>query len=198
MTQKSRGLVQAKKKLSRLDFRFHFASWWRDPTYVDDPASVLIFGTQHDYFNKTETEIGRAISPEQRAWYISTLENTFHGDWQLMKQEYPSHPDEAFEQSQEGVYYAKQLEMARLQNRILDIPHDPRLLVNTFWDLGKDDDTTIWFHQHVNGWDNWIDYFEASDQAFSYYTMHMQSLGYTGASITCRTMASTEAGGSIS
>lgn len=179
MTQKARALEASKKPLSRLEYKFHFASWWDDPRYVADPQRVVVSGAEHDYFNRVESAIGRPLGIERRAWYIATRDNEFSGDWQLMKQEYPSVPDEAFEQSQEGVYYAEQMAAARRQGRVCDIPHDPSIPVNTFWDLGKNDDTPIWFHQHINGWDNWINYFEASDQAFSFYTQHMQSLGYT-------------------
>jgi hypothetical protein len=178
MAKKAEANSLAKKKLSRLEYKFHFASWWDDPGYVTEPALVAITGKEHDYFNKIESLIGRKIEPERRAWYIAVRDNEFAGDWQLMKQEYPSIPEEAFEQSQEGVYYAEQMAAARRQGRICAIPYDPSVPVNTFWDLGKDDDTSIWFHQHVNGWDNFIDYFEASDQAFSFYAKMLQERPY--------------------
>ena len=103
----------------------------------------------------------------------------FGGDAQLMRQEYPSTPEEAFEQSTEGVYYAEQMAAARRQGRICDLPHDPSLPVNTFWDLGRNDDNAIWFHQKVGPWDHFIDFYEVSDAPFSTITNHMQSLGYT-------------------
>lgn len=179
MSNKAQGLSQkAGHSLSRYEYRFHFAGWWDWPEYRAPRDSVAISGVEHDYFNKTESIIGRAIDNEQRAWYIATRDNVFSGDWQLMKQEYPSTPAEAFEQSQDGVHYAAQLAAARRQGRITNVPYDPRVPVNTFWDLGKDDDTAIWFHQHINGWDNWIDYYECSDQAFSHYALILQEKGY--------------------
>jgi hypothetical protein len=180
MVQKSRAAEQASKTaLSRREFKFHFASWWDAEEYVDDPELVPITGAEHDYFNKLEMIVGHQIPLERRAWYICTRDTEFGGDWQLMKQEYPSIPEEAFEQSLEGVYYAEQLAAAQRTNRITDVPYMPGVPVNTFWDLGKNDCTSIWFHQHVNGWDHFINFFEASDQAFSFYTKHMQTLGYT-------------------
>jgi hypothetical protein len=41
---------------------------------------------------------------------------------------------------------------------VLDIP------VNTFWDVGNSDGTSIWFHQQVGVEDRFIDYFEAKGQ----------------------------------
>jgi hypothetical protein len=178
MTMKALANHQSKKELGRHDYRFYFAGWWEWENYRLPRDSVAITGAEDDYFIRIESEIGRALDNEQRAWYIATRDNEFGGDWQMMKQEYPSTPDEAFEQSQEGVYYAEQLAAARRQVRITDVPYDPRVPVNTFWDIGKDDDTCIWFHQHINGWDNWIDYYECSDQAFSHYARILQERGY--------------------
>lgn len=166
------------KVLSRHEYKFHFAGWWDAEEYVAEAASVVISGKDHDYFDKIETLIERKIEIERRAWYIVTRDNAFSGDAALMKQEYPSIPEEAFEQSSEGVYYADQMAAARRTGRVDDFAYDPRVPVNTFWDLGKDDDTAIWFHQHISGWDNWINYIESSDQAFSYYVQQMQAMGY--------------------
>lgn len=179
MSEGARKLADGKKVLSRREYRFHFAPWWTAREYRADPDHVTISGKDHDYFNRLESIVARSIDPEQRAWYIATRDNEFGGDTQMMRQEYPSTPDEAFEQSTEGVYYAEQLAAARRQGRICDLPHDPSLPVNTFWDLGKDDSTSIWFHQRIGAWDHFIDFFEASDEPFSFYTRHMQSLGYT-------------------
>jgi hypothetical protein len=54
-----------------------------------------------------------------------------------MKREYPSTPDEAFEQALEGAYFAHQLAAAAKQGRIGSFPLDVRTPVNTFWDLGR-------------------------------------------------------------
>lgn len=179
MTNRAQAAANTKgKTLSRHEYKFHFAPWWSAKEYRTDPGSVDVSGKEHDYFNRIESLIGCEIEAEQRAWYIATRDNSFSGDTALMKQEYPSVPEEAFEQSQEGIIYAEQLASARRTERVTDVPYDPRVPVNTFWDLGKDDDTAIWFHQHVNGWDNWINFIEASDQAFSYYAREMQALGY--------------------
>ena len=43
-----------------------------------------------------------------------------------MRREYPSTPDEAFEQALEGAYFAHQLAAAAKQGRIGGFPLDPR------------------------------------------------------------------------
>lgn len=178
MAVRAEALQQQKRELTRMDYNFHFASWWDEPAYGVDPRIVPISGAEHDYFNKIESLTGHKIDARHRAWYIATRDGLFAGDAAIMRSQFPSVPAEAFEESQEGVYYADQLAAARRTGRITDIPYDPRLPVNTFWDLGLNDDTVIWFHQRVDGWDNFIDYFECSDQSYAFYVQHLQSTGY--------------------
>ncbi len=52
-----------------------------------------------------------------------------------MKQEFPSTPDEAFEQSIEGAYYANQFAQIYADKRIGKMPANDAP-VNTAWDLG--------------------------------------------------------------
>jgi hypothetical protein len=177
--QTARANFLMRKKLDKGEYRYHFASWWDADEYQTDPSCVVISSREHDYFNKIEHVIGREIEPARRAWYIFTRDNDFGGDAHLMKQEYPSTADEAFEQSTEGVYLADQLAAARRDSRITDVPYDPEAPVNTFWDLGVKDDTSIWFHQRIGDYDHWINFFEASGQPFSFFAQYVQSLPYT-------------------
>ena len=94
-----------------------------------------------------------------------------------MWQEYPSTPDEAFQLSTEGNYYAK--DMAALRKRggicdvlVLDAP------VNTFWDIGRSDGCAIWFHQELRGEDRFINYLEAHNEDLRYYVAELRKLGY--------------------
>ena len=62
-----------------------------------------------------------------------------------MWQEAPATPDEAFAVSVEGAWYAEQLATARAENRIIERLPVESAPVNTFWDIGRGDMTTIWF-----------------------------------------------------
>ena len=65
-----------------------------------------------------------------------------------MKSEFPSHIEECFYSSLEGAYFKRELTKARDEKRIgLPVPYDPSRLVNTFWDIGMNDENCIWFHQ---------------------------------------------------
>lgn len=69
-----------------------------------------------------------------------------------------------------GAYYGSQMMLADKEGRILEeLPHEPRLLVDTYWDLGVNDTTTIWFIQHYGMEERVIDYFEMSGEGLAYY-----------------------------
>ncbi|HUD11436.1 MAG TPA: hypothetical protein VMS08_03425 [Candidatus Saccharimonadia bacterium] len=59
-----------------------------------------------------------------------------------------------------GAYFAKELMKAEQEGRIRSIPHDPMIPVDTYWDLGLDDTTAIWFVQSHRGLHRAIDYYE--------------------------------------
>lgn len=51
----------------------------------------------------------------------------------------------------EGAIYANELRAAYEQKRIRVVEHDPHAKVYTAWDLGRTDDTAIWWYQLVGG-----------------------------------------------
>ena len=78
-----------------------------------------------------------------------------------------------------GAYYAEQMEAARLAGRVLKIPHLPDTPVNTFWDLGWNDTTVVWFHQRVGMEHRFIDYIEASNKDLGYFAQELQARPYS-------------------
>ncbi|WP_159953032.1 hypothetical protein [Rhizobium sp. 18065] len=169
---------QMGKKLSNMEYRLHFASWWDADEYEMDPTGVIISAKDHKYFDEKEREIGREISLRKRAWYVSTRKNDYYDNEEIMWQEYPTTVEEAFQVSTEGVILAKQMTEARLSNRVTRVPYRANIPVNTFWDLGVDDDIAIWFHQRVGFMDHWIGYFEFSNEPYSYAMAEFQRRGY--------------------
>lgn len=176
-TQAAQSLHRQKADLTPKDYRFHFYAWWQEPKYRLPTAVVPISPEEHVYFDRIETEMGCVIEAEQRAWYVATKRADFAGAEEKMWQEYPSTPDEAFQVSTEGNYFAK--EMADLRKRggitrvpVLDVP------VNTFWDIGNSDGCAIWFHQDLRGEDRFIGYYEAHGEALLHYVQHLSAKGY--------------------
>lgn len=78
----------------------------------------------------------------------------------------------------QGAYYAKQLREARAENRICGVPWQQGNEVYTFWDLGIDDSTTIWFMQLIGREYHFVDYYEASGEGLEHYAKELKKKPY--------------------
>ena len=150
--------------LTDLDFKFHFFPWFDDPRYTIDHEGVAISSRIRDYTRDISTKLNIEFTEGQIAWYMK--KDKQQGD--EMKREYPSTPEEAFEQSIEGAYFKKQMATLRIKRSICKIPIEPGIPIQTFWDLGKDT-TSIWFFQQVGYEHRFIDYFHNSGEDIWYY-----------------------------
>ena len=77
-----------------------------------------------------------------------------------------------------GAYYGKQMAEAQEQDRVGKVPYDPRLPVNTAWDLGVGDATSIWFFQTLGPEIRIIDYYEESGEGLPHYAKVLDEKGY--------------------
>lgn len=68
-----------------------------------------------------------------------------------------------------GSYFGSAMRRAKDEGRITNVPHEELLPVETWWDLGVDDSTSIWFVQLFNREIRLIDYYESSGEGFSHY-----------------------------
>lgn len=127
------------------------------------------------YFDKLELE-GIILSEGQKLWYKKT-KDLLNED---VTREYPSTPEEAFESSQEGYWYAKQIKELYDLGHVTTISHDRSIPTYTAFDLGQADAMSIWFFQ-INraGEIMVIDYFERSDFPLDQTVQMLNSKGYT-------------------
>lgn len=169
--QAARALSDSGRPLTPMDLKFHFFPWWGEKGYREAPDHVLITADVAKYFEGLEAEHGIALDAAQKAWYAKKL--LTQGD--KMKREFPSTPDEAFEASIEGAYYGKLIQRARQQGRICNVPFEPSLPVNTFWDLGMDDSMTIWLHQRLGMENRFIGYYENSGEGIPHYAAWLKN-----------------------
>ena len=78
-----------------------------------------------------------------------------------------------------GAYYGEQLSKAEAEGRIGNIPHDETMLVNTSWDLGVRDKTTIIFWQESAGASiRLIDCYQASGEGLAHYVQVLQQRAF--------------------
>lgn len=69
----------------------------------------------------------------------------------------------------EGAIYARQLRKAFEEERITIVPHDPETRVFTAWDIGRTDDTAIWWYQRVGNEIHIIDHVSEAGGDPSYF-----------------------------
>ena len=165
-------LYLSKKTLTAQDWRFFFFAWWQNKEYAmtTEPISERL----QAYFDSLKSKYGIQLSDEQKVWY-QAKERTLGDD---MKREYPSLPSEAFEQSIEGAYYAKQFAYLYTNNRIDKLPDNEHLPIDTYWDLGVSDSTTIWFIRQVGDEFHIVDYYENSGERLNHYIKVLKDKGY--------------------
>lgn len=178
MTQSSLNKQRQGKLLNPRDWRFHFFAWFEDVNYRMDPMEVVITPKDHEDFEQVEQVMKVTLDMEQRAWYVATrndLEESGQGE--KMLQEYPSTPEEAFQRSVAGTYYAKEMAAVRKSGRICNIPQINEL-VYTFWDVGASDGTAIWFMQKVGMEYRLIKYYENHGEHLSHYVKYLHDTGY--------------------
>jgi phage terminase large subunit len=103
-----------------------------------------------------EEEIAEGMSPE------------------MIQQEYYC----SFHAAIPGAYFAREMTKAEDDGRFCSIPWEPKLDVQTAWDLGVDDATAIIFYQTVGNEIRCIDYYEASGEGLPHYINVLKSKRY--------------------
>jgi hypothetical protein len=117
----------------------------------------------------------------RKNWYISALSVTdsgletilaekisedrqMHGD-DYVDQEYYV----AYSAGVRGAIFMDHIEKARATGRIGSFPYRDHTPVDTFWDIGVNDSTAIWFRQTIGDRITWIDYYEDSGKDLKFY-----------------------------
>jgi phage terminase large subunit len=78
----------------------------------------------------------------------------------------------------EGSYYNKQLESLRDKGRITSCAYNPSFPVDTYWDIGFSDYTSIWFVQKVGLEFRLIDYLQNNGEHPEYYAKELKAKNY--------------------
>lgn len=81
-------------------------------------------------------------------------------------------------QNLEGAVYAKELRRAAAENRICSVPYERQQPVDVFFDLGRADNTAMWFVQRVGMQWRVLKYFEESGPDWPYFLKIVQNSEY--------------------
>lgn len=97
---------------------------------------------------------------------------------EMTEDEYEQEFECSFQAGLVGAYYSKELAKVEKDGRIRDVPHDSGMPVTTYWDLGMNDTTVIWFVQNVGPARHVIDYMEASGTSIPEWCAKLRLTGY--------------------
>jgi phage terminase large subunit len=78
----------------------------------------------------------------------------------------------------DGAVFAKELRDASTNGRICSVPYIQSRPVETFWDLGKRDMTSIWFAQTIGHEFHIIDFYERCGEHISHFIKYLQEKPY--------------------
>lgn len=106
-----------------------------------------------------------AIEAEKRENFMSD---------DLIQQEYFT----SFDCGIDGSYYGRYIDKIRLNNQVGFVPYEPGFKVNTAWDLGMGDNTSIIFFQCIGTTVRIIDCYERNSEGLEHYIKHLASKPY--------------------
>ena len=126
----------------------HPSEWWGSRLTVENTGAITL--------DQIEAERRAGMSEE-------LIQQEFYCDWSGGMQ---------------GSYYADQIELAEEESRITDLPYDREIPVDTWWDLGMNDSTTILFTQQHFSQIRVIDCYENSGKGLDHYADVLRQRGY--------------------
>jgi len=97
----------------------------------------------------------------------------------MTKEQYATEFECSFDSAVVGSYYGGEIEQAYEERRIGSVPHDPALPVTTYWDLGLDDATAVWFVQTLGKEIRVIEAMEWTQTPLTQIGSEVMAKGYT-------------------
>lgn len=80
----------------------------------------------------------------------------------------------SFDSQIPGAYFNEELATARDDNRVINIPIEKTLPINTSWDLGISDSMSIWFWQSIGKEIRLIHYYENHGKGMEHYIQYLR------------------------
>ena len=93
---------------------------------------------------------------------------------ELIQQEYYN----SWTANAQGFYYLSIIEDLESKGSISSLPHDPAVPVETWWDIGVNDYTCIWFTQTYGKEVHVIDYYSSNNKGMDYFAKVLQNKNY--------------------
>ena len=143
-----------------LEYKAHFYNW----TWDDDElqATVPIPLNEMAQSEKFKLYAERhKLSPAQITYYYLKW-ISLNKNWNSLKREYPTTPQEAFDAVSEGTYYGEQIGLMEQNGQIGLYPYQRGLKTHSVWDLGVGKNMVVGFFQRdtINNRLRMVDYLE--------------------------------------
>lgn len=169
-----RAMTTRPEDMTDADFHLYFFPWWRDTSYSLVGNYDQLDAETVAYFVQAEAETGHAFTPGQKLWYFKVA---------LPKglarfAEFPTTLGECFMAPVPGAIYAKFIDKAKAEGRVMNFPWDRSELVHTSWDLGSPANTRAVYFQFVGREIHVIDHDTGLDLEPAARVGHMLSKGY--------------------
>jgi hypothetical protein len=161
---------------------------WREvirPTLSDRTGWAIFLGTPKGRNHFWELYTNAQNDPE---WFAAMFKSSQTGiipqfelesaKKTLSEEEFEQEFECSFQAGLVGAYWSKEIAAAEKEGRITAVPHDPALSVETFWDLGMNDVTSIWFVQKHGMRYQIIRYMEAPDTSIPEWVRKIRELKY--------------------
>ena len=133
---------------------------------------------QRFILHSPENAIIQKINWSDNPWFPETLNR----ERMTLKSRDPEAYNTVWEglcrQTVDGAVFAREMQMAELEERITKVRYDPTKPVVAVFDLGWADSTSIWFVQFIAQEIRLIRYIEDNQQTISHYLALMQTYGY--------------------
>ena len=132
------------------------------PALSDRQGWAIFIGTpkgMNQFYNMYQTARRNMVEHPDLRWYVFSAPASKTGvipldelralKAEMSEEEYEQEMECSFQAALIGAYYGKLITQADTDGRICDLAHDPTRPVSTYWDIGVDDSTAIWFVQKV-------------------------------------------------
>lgn len=139
-----------------VEYKAHFYNW----TWDEEIETLEVIKEIPKVFR--EYQAFHKLSEQQITYYFLKW-LSLNKDWNSLRKEYPTTPEEAFEAIIEGSYYGVEIGRMEREGQIAVVPWDKALKVHTVWDLGIGSNLVVGFYQRTReGQLRKIDYWQGS------------------------------------
>lgn len=125
-----------------VEYKAHFYNWQWDEE-IDTLEHITNLPKEF-----TDYQAYHSLNAQEITYYyLKWL--SLNKDWNSLRKEYPTTPEEAFEAIIEGSYYGVEIGQMERTGQIGIVPHDRALKTYTVWDLGVGKNLAVGFFQRT-------------------------------------------------